>query len=292
MRVEHEGVGEVEARHRRAAALGERQKAAVRAVDVQPGSVPGRDAVQGRQVVHGAGVGAAGGGDHAPRHEPGGSIGRHPLGQRAGPHPEPLVDRDLVDAVDPDQPQRPADRRMGLGRRIGHPVRAAYRAAVAGDGQADEVRRRPAACDHAFGPGVEAQEIAEPPEHLELDDRGTRPALIAAGEDVEARGEHVGDHSREGRRHRNVGEHPRVVVPHAGPEQLALQPAHELDRVAAFLGRRLGHALGEIGRRRRERWPGPEGAEMLDDRVDCRVPQLAHLLRGEIEPALGHEARV
>jgi hypothetical protein len=31
---------------------------------------------------------------------------------------------------------------------------------------------------------------------------------------------------------------------------------------------------------------------MLDDRVDCRVPQLAHLLRGEIEPALGHGARV
>jgi hypothetical protein len=31
---------------------------------------------------------------------------------------------------------------------------------------------------------------------------------------------------------------------------------------------------------------------VLDDRVDRRIPQLAHLLRGEIEPALGHEARV
>jgi hypothetical protein len=31
---------------------------------------------------------------------------------------------------------------------------------------------------------------------------------------------------------------------------------------------------------------------MVDDSVDRRIPQLAHLLRGEIEPALGHEARV
>ena len=150
------------------------------------------DAGERRQVVDRAGVGLPGGGDDAPRHEPGVASAAIAWARASG--------RMRNRSSTPPRGLARSRAAAALGRSTSGPRSSCRRPGPSRLGRRSRATASPTrfAVDPplAITPsaaGVEAEELAEPAEHLELDDRGARPALVAAGEDVDARREHVRD---------------------------------------------------------------------------------------------------
>ena len=196
MRIEGDRVGAFGSRHHLAAPLGQEKESAVGAVHVEPEPLPGGDVRERGEVVHRAGVDAAGVADDEERLEAGRPVGRDRARQLLHADPEEIVRRDL-----PDVPLRKSREHRGLLDGVVELVRGVDRPREEVLGQSlaprcddrREVRERPSRRQDAARRFGIAGDPAEPGHDVRLDLRQARRGGEDADVAVRRSRDQVGD---------------------------------------------------------------------------------------------------
>ena len=196
VRIEGDGVGQLDPLQPAAPALGQRREAAVGAVDVAPRAARAGDLGELGQRVDRAGVGRAGAERDEQRPPPGGEVGVHRARQQVGAHAVLRVDGQhahLV-GVEAERARRAGQRRVRLVGDVEDEV-VAHRAGqrLARARERGHVRARAAAQQDPGRARRVADPRLEPVEHLQLELARARGLHPTAGVDVERAGEEVAE---------------------------------------------------------------------------------------------------